>query len=200
MKIENIVFDFGGVLVDWNPRYLYKNHFQDEKEMEHFLKNICTDEWNVEQDRGRTLAEGTTLLQEKFPEYHSLIQLFYDEWETMLKSDIPETVALLHRLKSRYKIYGLTNWSDETISIAYERYSFFKEFDGIVVSGQEKMIKPNKEIFYLLLDRYHLKPENTVFIDDNLNNIKAAEEVGLHAIHFENPAQLETRLSEMNLI
>ena len=200
MKIENIIFDFGGVLVDWNPRYLYKDHFIDEKEREHFLKNICTEEWKLEQDRGRALSEGTILLQEKFPEYHSLIQLFYDEWRTMLKSDIPETLALLHQLKTRYKIYGLTNWSAETISIAYERFPFFKEFDGIVVSGQEKMIKPDKEIYHLLLDRYNLKVENTVFIDDNINNIKAAEEIGMYAIHFESPGQLKTRLSSMKLI
>ena len=200
MKIENIVFDFGGVLVDWNPRYLFKNHFRDEKEMEHFLKNICTDEWNVEQDRGRPLSEGTILLQEKFPEYHSLIQLYYGEWSKMLKSEIPGTVALLHQLKTSYKIYGLTNWSAETISIAYERFSFFKEFDGIVVSGHEKLIKPDKKIYHLLLDRYQLKAENTVFIDDNINNIKVAEEVGMYAIHFENPAQLKDSLMSMKLL
>ena len=147
MTIENIIFDFGGVLVDWNPRYLYKDHFNNEKEMEQFLTTICTDEWNVEQDRGRTLSEGTILLQEKFPEHHSLIQLFYDEWETMLKSDIPGTVALLHTLKTKYKIYGLTNWSAETISIAYKRFPFFTEFYGIVVSGQENVIKQNKDMF-----------------------------------------------------
>ena len=200
MKIENIIFDFGGVLVDWNPRYLYKDHFEEDSEMELFLKNICTEEWNLEQDRGRTLSEGTVLLQNKFPEYHSLIQLFYDEWETMLKSDIPETVTLLHKLKARYKIYGLTNWSAETISIAYKRFPFFKEFDGIVVSGEEKLIKPDKEIFYLLLDRYHLKAEHTIFIDDNINNIKAAEEIGLYAIHFESASQLEARLLAMGII
>jgi 2-haloacid dehalogenase len=199
MKIENIIFDFGGVLVDWNPRYLYKDHFKDENEMEHFLKNICTDEWNLQQDKGRSLREGTILLQSKFPEFHAMIQLYYDQWETMLKSEIPETVSLLYELKKKYKIYGLTNWSAETISIAYDRFSFFKEFDGIVVSGQEKMIKPNKEIYYLLLDRYHLKAENTVFIDDNINNIRAAEEVGLYGIHFENPGQLKTKLSSINV-
>jgi 2-haloacid dehalogenase len=200
MKIENIVFDFGGVLVNWNPRYLYKDHFQNDKEMEHFLKNICTDEWNLEQDRGRTLMEGTVLLQNKFPEFHSMIQLFYDKWDTMLKSDIPETVSLLYKLKTKYKIYGLTNWSAETISIAYDRFPFFKEFDGIVVSGQEKMIKPNKQIYHLLLDRYNLKAENTIFIDDNMDNIRAAEEIGLQGIHFESPSQLETRLSSINVI
>ena len=200
MKIENIVFDFGGVLVNWNPRYLYKDHFQNDEEMEHFLKNICTDEWNLEQDRGRTLMEGTVLLQNKFPEFHSMIQLFYDKWDTMLKSDIPETVSLLYKLKTKYKIYGLTNWSAETISIAYDRFPFFKEFDGIVVSGKEKMIKPNKQIYHLLLDRYNLKAENTIFIDDNMDNIRAAEEIGLQGIHFESPSQLETRLSSINVI
>jgi 2-haloacid dehalogenase len=200
MKIENIIFDFGGVLVDWNPRHLYKDHFKDENEMEYFLKNICTEEWNLEQDRGRTLKEGTLLLQNKFPEFHAMIQLFYDEWETMLKSEIPETVSLLYQLKKKYKLYGLTNWSAETISIAYGRFPFFKEFDGIVVSGHEKMIKPNKEIYHLLLNRYNIKAENTIFIDDNLKNIKAAEEIGLHAIHFESPAQLETRLSSLNVL
>lgn len=200
MKIENIIFDFGGVLVDWNPRHLYKSHFKDENEMEYFLKNICTEEWNLEQDRGRTLKEGTLLLQNQFPEFHAMIQLFYDEWETMLKSEIPETVSLLYKLKKKYKLYGLTNWSAETISIAYDRFPFFKEFDGIVVSGHEKMIKPNKEIYHLLLNRYNLKAENTIFIDDNLKNIRAAEEIGLHGIHFESPDQLKTELSSLNVI
>ena len=200
MKTENIIFDFGGVLVDWNPRYLYKDHFQDENEMEHFLKNICTDEWNLEQDRGRSLSDGTILLQKKFPEFHAMIQLFYDRWEMMLKSDIPETVSLLCKLKAKYKIYGLTNWSAETIAIAYDRFSFFKTFDGIVVSGQEKMVKPDRQIYHLLLDRYNLKAENTIFIDDNINNIRAAEEIGLYGIHFESPSQLETRLSLINVI
>ena len=200
MDIKNIIFDFGGVLVDWNPRYLYKDHFQNENEMEHFLKNICTEEWNIEQDGGRTLSEGTILLQKKFPEFHSIIQLFYDKWEVMLKGDIAETVALLYKLKTKYKIYGLTNWSAETISVAYKRFPFFKEFDGIVVSGEEKMIKPNPQIYHLLLDRYNLKAENTIFIDDNIHNIKAAEKIGLYAIYFENPSQLETRLLSLDLI
>jgi 2-haloacid dehalogenase len=159
--------------------------------MEYFLKNICTDKWNLEQDKGRSFVEGTQLLQQEFPKFHSHIGLFYDKWETMLKSDIPETVNLLHKLKLKYKIYGLTNWSAETISIAYERFSFFNEFDGIVVSGQEKIIKPDYKIYQLLLDRFNLKAENTIFIDDNINNIKAAKEMGLYGIHFDNPSKLE---------
>lgn len=200
MMIENVIFDFGGVLVDWNPRYLYRDYFQEESEMEAFLRTVCTDEWNIEQDRGRSLAEGTRLLQEQFPEFHSMIQLYYDKWEVMLLGDIPETVSMLYQLKKKFNIYGLTNWSAETITIAYERFSFFKEFNGIVVSGEEKMIKPDKRLYHLLLDRYNLNAGNTIFIDDNINNIKAAEELGMIAIHFKNPDQLQAKLLSIGAI
>jgi 2-haloacid dehalogenase len=195
MNFKNIVFDFGGVLVDSNPRYLFKDYFEDKSELEYFLKNICTPEWNLVQDKGRSLSEGTRILQKKFPEFHSLIQLFYDRYEIMLKSDIPETVSILNQLKAKYKIYGLTNWSEETFKIAYEKFPFFKEFDGIVVSGQEKILKPDKRIYYRLLDRYNLKVENTVYIDDNINNIRTAEEIGMYSILFENAKKLENDLS-----
>jgi 2-haloacid dehalogenase len=195
MNFKNIVFDFGGVLVDSNPRYLFKDYFEDKSEMEYFLNNICTPEWNLEQDKGRSLSEGTLILQKKFPEFHSLIQLFYDRYEIMLNSDIPETVSILNQLKAKYKIYGLTNWSEETFKIAYEKFPFFKEFDGIVVSGQEKILKPDKRIYYRLLDRYNLKVENTVYIDDNINNIRTAEEIGMYSILFENAKKLENDLS-----
>ena len=195
MDIKNIVFDFGGVLVDSNPRYLFKDYFKDNSEMEYFLRNICTPEWNLEQDKGRSLAEGTIILQNRFPEFHSLIQLFYDKDEKMLKSDIPETVSILNRLKTKYKIYGLTNWSTETFKIAYEKFPFFKEFDGIVISGQEKILKPDKRIYYRLLDRYNLKAENTLYIDDNIDNVRTAEEIGMISIHYENAGKLENELS-----
>jgi 2-haloacid dehalogenase len=195
MKIKNIVFDFGGVLVDWNPRYLYQDHFKDTNKMEFFLKNICTEEWNIEQDRGRALSEATIELQKKFPEHSASIELFYGEWETMLKGEISGTVALLHKLKKNYSLYGLTNWSSETIDIAYRRFSFFKEFDGIVVSGTEKLIKPDKRIYQLLMERYFIKAEESIFIDDNIYNVKAAQDLGFHAIHFENATQLEANLS-----
>ena len=163
MKIENIIFDFGGVLVDWNPRHLYKNHFDDEGKMEYFLENICTDEWNLEQDKGRSLNEATILLQHKFPEFHKHIELFYSGWETTLKSDIPETISIFYDLKTKYKIYGLKNCSAETIPILYKRFAVFNDFDGIVVSVQEKMIKPDYKIYETLLNRYNIKAENTIF-------------------------------------
>jgi len=200
MKIENIIFDFGRVLVDWNPRHLYRDYFASEDEMEHFLHTICTDEWNVEQDRGRSLAEGTRILQEKFPKYHSLIEIYYGKWEVMLKSDISGTVSLLYRLKEKYGIYGLTNWSAETITIAYARYPFFKDFDGIVVSAEEKVTKPDQRIYQILLERYHLTAESCLFIDDSLKNVVAARDLGMPAIHFISPEQLEADLIALSVL
>lgn len=195
-EIKNIVFDFGGVLLDWNPRYFYRTFFLDEKEMEHFLANICTDEWNAEQDRGRPFSEGIKLLQTQHPEYREAIQLFADKWEDMLKGEIPCGVELLQELKEQnYRIWGLTNWSAETIQTAYRRYDFFKLFDGIVVSGEEKLIKPDKRIYQVLLDRYKLNAEESVFIDDNLANIEAARGLELNAILFDNIENVRKQLS-----
>ncbi len=197
MKIKNIIFDFGGVLLDWNPQYLYQHHFDNEPDMNHFLENICTQSWNEEQDRGRTLAEGTQLLQTQFPEFHDKIQLYYDHWETMLKSDIAGTVEILYELKPKFKLYGLTNFSAETIGKAFKRYPFFQEFEGIVVSGTEKMIKPDKRFYQILFERYAINPSETLFIDDNLNNITAGQELGLHCIHFTNPDDLRLQLDTL---
>ena len=201
MKIKNIVFDFGGVLVDWNPRYLFKDIFNDDEKMEYFLENICTDSWNVQQDAGRTLAEGTKLLQAEFPEHTEMIQKFYDGWEVMLKDEISENSKLLSQFdRDKFRLFGLTNWSGETFPIALERFPFFSEFEGIVVSGDEKMIKPNKEIYLLLLDRYNLKAEDSIFIDDNYNNIVAANELGFETIHVTENINLESHLKELGLL
>jgi len=200
MEITTVVFDFGGVLVDWNPEYLYVDVFDDKMEMDYFLKNICTEAWNLEQDKGRTLAEGTEILQKQYPEYHSKIQLFYDQWETMLKSDIQENTSLLYKLRGKYKLYGLTNWSAETFPIALRRFGFFDLFDGIVVSGQEKIVKPEKEIFHLLLNRYNLQAENSLFIDDNLNNINAAKEIGFHIIHYRKTTNLKKQFIQLGMM
>jgi 2-haloacid dehalogenase len=200
MNIQHIVFDFGGVLVDWNPRYLYRNVFSSNDEMEDFLANICTDEWNLEQDRGRPLAEGTRLLQEQFPGYHDLIGLFYGEWEQMLQGDIPENVSALLQLKEKYPVYGLTNWSAETFPVALRRFSFLEVFDGIVVSGEEKMIKPDKQFFQLLLDRYQVAAGQSLFIDDNPKNIKAAQELGFKTIHIDGTINLHKELQRIGLL
>lgn len=168
--------------------------------MHYFFANICTDEWNIEQDKGRLLSEATEILQKQFPDYHHEIAMFYGQWEQMLKGEILETVQILHQLKKTYKLYGLTNWSAETIQIAYDRFSFFAEFDGIVVSGVEKLIKPDHRIYQLLFDRYNVKPEESIFIDDNEKNIIAARALGLHAIHFNSPSQLKSELEIIGII
>jgi 2-haloacid dehalogenase len=199
-NINTIIFDFGGVLIDWNPRYMYQDEFEENSEMEDFLSKVCTDDWNLQQDKGRSLAEGTRILQEKFPEHVAKIHLFYDQWEKMIKGHIPQNVTLLQELKEKYKLYGLTNWSAETFPIVFKRFSFFTLFDGIVISGEEKLIKPDKKIFELMLERYHLEAKNSVFIDDNINNIQAAKEIGFVTIHVLEKTDLKSELDTLGLI
>lgn len=200
MDIKAIIFDFGGVLIDWSPAYYYSNIFEDEKQMEWFLNNICTNEWNLEQDRGRSFAEGIKILKNKYPTYTQEIKDFINKWEYMLKGEIPGTVHLLNALKKKYKIYGLTNWSSETFPIALERFDFLHSFDGIVVSGEEGLVKPDKQIFRLLLDRYELDAANCVFIDDNINNIESAKEIGFNVIHFTSSEGLEKELEAFGVV
>ena len=201
MNIKNIIFDFGGVVMDWNPRYFFKDHFKDDEKMEHFLKNIVTDEWNAEQDRGRTLAAGTEIQVDKHPEWEQEIRAYYDNWTTMLKSDIPSNVAVLRKLEhSNYELFGLTNWSAETFPYALENYDFFKIFGGkIVVSGTEKLIKPDPTIWNVLLDRYQIKAEESVFIDDNAKNIEVAKSLGFICIHIEENTDLEKELRDLGV-
>lgn len=198
--IKNIVFDFGGVLLDWNPGHFYKNIFTDNEEMEWFLSNICTDEWNAEQDRGRSFEEGVSILKSEYSEHAKNIELFSSQWEKMLKGEIDGSIQILKELKEKYKIYGLTNWSAETFPIVYQKYDFFKLFDGIVVSGTEKMIKPDQQFFQLLLDRYDLKAEECLFIDDNEKNIQAALDLGFKCVHFNNAIQLRNVIYEFSLL
>ena len=197
--IKNIIFDFGGVLMDWNPRYFFKDYFGDDERMEYFLKNIAVDEWNAEQDRGRSLAEGTEIQVEKFPDWEKEIRAYYDNWTTMLRSDIPENVEVLRKLaKTDYQLFGLTNWSHETFPYALANYDFFELFDGkIVVSGEEKLIKPNPKIWEILLERYNIKAEESVFIDDNLKNIEVAKSLGFITVHITEKTNLEEKLKQL---
>ena len=200
-NIKNIIFDFGGVVMDWNPRYFFKDYFNDDEKMEFFLKNIATDEWNAEQDRGRTLAEGTEIQVAKFPQWEKELRAYYDNWTTMLRSDIPKNVEVLRKLEhTDYELFGLTNWSAETFPYALENYDFFKIFDGkIVVSGTEKVIKPNPKIWEVLLERYHIKADESVFIDDNAKNIEVAKALGFITIHITPETDLEKELKDLGL-
>jgi 2-haloacid dehalogenase len=195
-SIDTIIFDLGGVLIDWNPRYVYRKIFKTEEEIDWFLQNVTTPEWNENQDAGYPLHKATEELIAKHPEWEPEIKAYYGRWLEMLGQDIHETVEILQQLKGtgKYKLYALTNWSAETFPHALERFEFFKAFDGVVVSGQEKMRKPSAEFYKILIDRYHLDPARTIFIDDVLRNVKGAESVGIMGIHFHNPSQLKDEL------
>ena len=199
--IKNIIFDFGGVLIDWNPRYFFRDHFKDDQKMEFFLKNIVTDAWNGEQDRGRTLSEGTEFQISKHPEWEKEIRAYYDNWKTMLRADIPDNVAVLRKLEhSEYDLFGLTNWSGETFPHALENYDFFEIFQNkIIVSGTEKLIKPDPTIWNLLRNRYQITANESIFIDDNAKNIEVAESLGFICIHIKEDTDLEKELRDLGV-
>ena len=202
-KIEAVIFDLGGVLVDWNPEYLYAKIFKNDlKKMTWFLNTICTPDWNMEQDAGRTFEEGTEILTSEYPEYEPEIRSFFERWEEMLKSEKKDTVLILNLLSelNKVKLYALTNWSAETFPIAQRRFDFLKRFEGIVVSGEEKTRKPFSKIYEITLDRYGLSAENCLFIDDSLENIEAAKLLGFNTVHFSNALQLNIDLKKLGLI
>ena len=197
MKITTIIFDLGGVLIDWNPAYVFEKLIEDETKRAYFFENICTPDWNEEQDAGRSIKEANEILIAKHPEWQEHIEAYYGRWEEMLGGPIDETVEIFKQLKAtgRYKFYALTNWSAELFPIALSRYDFLHWFDGRLVSGEEKMRKPFPEFFQLLLDRFNIKKEEALFIDDNLRNAEAAEKFGFETIRFISPAQLRDELT-----
>lgn len=195
-KIDTIIFDLGAVLIDWNPRYVYKTIFNTDEETEWFLENITTGEWNENQDAGYALDKATEELVATHPKWEKEIRAFYGRWEEMLGEALQDTVEIFKQLKEKYdfKFYALTNWSHETFPIALERFDFLKWFDGIVVSGEEKTRKPFPEFFKILIDRYNINPASAILVDDNLRNIHGAEEAGINGIHFINAVHLKTSL------
>lgn len=201
MNINTIIFDLGGVLIDWNPDYVYRDIYPDPEERKWFFDHVCTHEWNLRQDAGRSLQEATEEKVAEWPAYEHQIRAFYGRWVEMLGGPIAESVELLRALKSQdhLRLYALTNWSHETFPVALERYDFLHWFEGIVVSGEEKVIKPHKEIFEILLNRYAVPASNALFIDDNLTNVAGAHAVGIHGVHFSTPQQLIIDLSAIGI-
>lgn len=203
LPVQAVVFDLGGVLIDWNPRHLYRRMFDDEAEMERFLSEVCSLEWNLRQDAGRSWHEAVAELTARHPEQAALIAAYHQRWEEMLGGELPETVALLqelHGLKARgLRLYALTNWSHETFPIARRRFAFLECFDGILVSGEEQMVKPDPAIFQLLLARYDIAPSQAVFIDDSPRNVAAAAAFGLHALRFTDAQRLRRDLLGLGL-
>ncbi|NER16662.1 HAD family hydrolase [Spongiivirga citrea] len=201
-QIKNIIFDLGGVLIDWNPEYVYLDVFNgDRQKMKWFFDNICTMDWNENQDAGYPLAKATQERVAMFPEHEELIRMYYGRWEEMLGEQITPTVNLLKQLvdNDRLKVVALTNWSAETWPVAIERFEFLQWFEGIIVSGTEKMRKPFKEIYDLTLSRFDLIAEESIFIDDNARNIAAANKMGINGIHFTGADVLISQLNDFNI-
>ena len=198
---DTVAFDLGGVLIAWDPRHLYRKLFAgDETAMEHFLANVCTHEWNRRQDAGRSFAEGARLLKAEHPEKAELIDAYFSRFDEMMPGPIAGSVEILAELRDRgTPLYGLTNFSAETYPPAFERFEFLRWFDGILVSGEVGLIKPDPRIFELLIERFAIDPRRAVYIDDVETNVIAARPLGIHGIHFTTPAALRAELAELGL-
>ncbi|MGE0005250.1 MAG: HAD family hydrolase [Parvibaculaceae bacterium] len=191
--LTTVVFDIGNVLVAWDPRNLYRRYFQGrDEEMEWFLKNVCTPAWNIEQDRGRSFSEAVELLvKEHPPQWHPMIRAFDVEWHETISGAIQGSVAILERLKAnKVPVYAITNWNQDKFREARERFGFLDSFDGIVVSGDEGLLKPDREIFELFFARYGVTPQTAVFVDDSLRNVEGARAAGMRGLHFTSPEAL----------
>ena len=199
--ISTIIFDLGGVLIDWNPKRLFRKIFETEEEINDFLTNICTMDWNEQQDAGRSLEEATQILLNRFPDHEEPIRAYYGRWSEMLGGAIEGTVAILDNLKNNkeYQLLALTNWSAETFPIAQERFHFLTYFEDILVSGEVKLKKPDPRIYKMLLETHQLDPAATIFIDDSARNIAAANKLGIQAIHFQSPEQLQVELMQLGI-
>lgn len=200
--ITTIIFDYGGVLLEWDPRHLYRRFFPNQPEaMEQFLNEIKFAEWNAQQDKGRPFAEAVEILSSEFPQYAHLIRAYDEHWEESLTGVIHGTVEILKQLKVlKYSLYGLSNWSEETFLRARHKYDFFNLFDDMVISGEVKMIKPEPEIFHLALQKFGRSASECIYIDDSLPNIQQAQKMGFETIHFESPEQLKTELHKLDIL
>ena len=200
--IETVIFDLGNVLINWDRKNLYRKIFKDEDKMNYFLDNVATMDWNEQQDAGRLWSVATDILVRQHPAFEPEIRAYFDRWTEMLDGAIEGTVEILKEIheSKRYRLYALTNWSDELFHHAIERFDFLELFEGIVVSGREFMKKPDLRIYHLTLNRYNIKAETAVFIDDSQRNVDAAKQLNIHGIHFKSPEQLRKDLELMDIL
>lgn len=199
--IDNVLFDLGGVLIDWDPRYLYRTIFTDDEAMERFLTEVCTPRWNHAMDAGRTMAESLDDLHASFPDHSPQIAAWQERWPEMLKGPIAGTVAILEELHGRgVPLYALTNWSADTFHHATERFSFLGLFRDILVSGREKLAKPDPRIYEMVVARNGLDAARTIFIDDVPHNVEGARSTGLQAVQFISPEKLRRDLVSVGLL
>ena len=200
--MNTILFDLGAVLIDWNPRYLYRPLFNgDEKAMEHFLTEIAPPWWNLEIDAGKTFDQAVAERIAVHPDHADMIKQWKDGWEKMLRDEIAGSVEILGDLRGKgHRLHALTNWSAETFPIARRRFEFLDWFGDIVVSGEVGLAKPDPRIFALTIERCRLEPARTVFIDDSLRNVEAGRNAGIHALHFRDPQQLRADLTRLGML
>ncbi|HKJ37819.1 MAG TPA: HAD family phosphatase [Anaerolineales bacterium] len=200
--IKAIIFDYGNVLIEWNPRYVYQDHFpNDPEEMENFLEEVDFMGWNARQDRGRTFSEGVADLSAQFPQHAHLIQAYHDNWKDSIGKSFTDTVKIMKELKQKgYPLYGLSNWSAETFPYAQEKFDFFDLLDDMVISGYVGYVKPEPEIYQLILEKIKRPAQECLFIDDSLPNIQQADKMGFETVHFQSPEQLADRLRELNIL
>lgn len=201
--LSTVVFDLGAVLIDWDPRYVYRDLFPgDDAGMEAFLADVTSATWNHQMDAGKPWADAIAELVAVHPERRALIEAYWTRWAEMLHGDIPETVAILRELRDRgeVRLFALTNWSAETFPVARERFDFLGWFEGIVVSGEEGIAKPDPAIFRILLERYDVAPGDALFVDDRAENVAAAEAVGMRGVVFRTPGGLRDELVARGLL
>ncbi len=184
------VFDIGNVLIAWDPRHLYRKLFADHDEMERFLATVCTDAWNLEQDRGRSFADAVRALTAEHPRYADEIRAYDERWREMIPGAIEETVELLTALRACCpRVFAITNFNQDKLREAQARFPFLTVFDDVVVSGTERLLKPDPAIYEVLFRRQNVKPSDCAFVDDSEKNVAAARALGMQAIHFTSPQQ-----------
>lgn len=199
-KTFTVVFDIGNVLLDWNPRHLYRKLFDDEGAMEDFLARVCTQAWNEEQDRGRSFGEGVALLCDEHPAHAPMIRAYDERWSEMIPGPIEGSVALFEGLRGAgVRLFAITNFSLEKFAVAQRRFAFLSYFEDIVVSAQEGLLKPDPAIYRRLIERNGLTAQDCIFIDDSLRNVEGAAAVGMTALHFTDPARLAGELRALGL-
>lgn len=201
MAVTTIIFDFGAVLVDWNPHRMLDKYFGSVEKADWFIKNVCTSEWNTEMDGGKPFAQGIAERSAIYPEYAADIQAYYDRWIEMIGGEIPGMREVVAELKEKgYKLYGLTNWSAETFCLVRNEFPVFSLLDGMLVSGEEHLLKPSPEIFQRLVDRFGLIPSECLFIDDNAANVEGSIAFGIPAVRFCGVDSLREDLRERGII